>query len=189
MPPLRRVVATAAAAAVLAGACGGEPPAPPPPPPLAASALPGLALRDRPLPPGELSQDALEPAGLAALLEDERYLGGTEREFSGHTDTFDHVIARTLVFADSAGAEAYLDWVALHPDDLAGPSFDRGPIAGSPGRSILFELRPCTTCKKQLPTWFGAWTDGATVSYLLAAGRDVDRLAFRRLARLVAAAG
>jgi hypothetical protein len=172
--------------ALLVAGCGGAA-FQPPPPPLDAADLPRLSSRDRELPREVLAQDALVPGELAALLDDAGYAGGFEREFSGHTETFDHVIARTLLFADGDGASAYLDWVARHTGDLAGPSQPRPPVLLDGDRAIVFELDPCPTCKKQLPTWFGAWKRGAVVSYLLAAGRDVDRDTFTRLARRLTA--
>lgn len=176
-------------AAVIGTGCGGNESALDLPPPLASAVLPELAARDRALPAHELAQDALEPADLAALLDEAGYRAGTEREFSGHTDTFDHVVARTLVFEDVAGADAYVDWIAGHTGDLAGPSRSLAPIGLGAERSALFELEPCATCKKQLPTWFGAWRRGSTVSYLLVAGRDVDRRSFGMLAGHLASPG
>ncbi|MSO96449.1 MAG: hypothetical protein EXQ81_11790 [Thermoleophilia bacterium] len=188
-PRLRRRFAVAVAAivavvgvAAIAAGCGGSEPAPDLSPPLASALLPELASRDRSLPTRELAQDALEPSDLAALLDDAGYRGGTEREFSGHTDTFDHVVARTLVFGDAEGADEYADWIADHTRDFAGPSRSLTPMVLGAERSLLFELEPCPTCKKQLPTWFGAWRRGSTVSYLLVAGRNVDRRTFGNLA-------
>lgn len=190
---LRRSVAAAfiavMGAAALGIGCGGSEPAPDLPPPLASAVLPELASRDRVLPARDLAEDALEPADLAVLLDEAGYRGGTEREFSGHTDTFDHVVTRTLVFEDVAGADAYVDWIAGHTGDLAGPSRSLAPIGLGAERSALFELEPCATCKKQLPTWFGAWRRGSTVSYLLVAGRDVDRRSFGTLAGHLALPG
>ncbi|MEO5633738.1 hypothetical protein [Gaiella sp.] len=181
----RLLLVPALAVAAVAAGCGGteSEPAPRVLPPLAHEALPELTARDRALPARELAQDALAPSDLAALLAAAGYLGGAEREFSGHTDTFDHVVARTLTFADVAGANAYLDWIAGHTGDFVGPSRPLVPIALGAERAQLFELDSCPTCKKQLPTWFAAWRRGTTVSYLLTAGRNVDRRSFGSLAR------
>lgn len=176
------IAAVAGVAAAIAAGCSASEPALDLPPPLASAVLPELASRDRALPARELAQDALEPSDLAALLDEAGYRGGVEREFSGHTDTFDHVVTRTLVFRDGAGADTYLDWIAAHTGDFVGPSRPLVPIVLGAERSQLFELDPCPTCKKQLPTWFGAWRRGTTVSYLLAAGRDLDRRSFGNLA-------
>ena len=167
------VVATLALAAC--GGSGGDPQ-----PPIDASAVPGLEWRDRTLPADVLGADAFEPSQLRSVLADGGYAGGSERELTGHTTTFDHVIARTLRFDDTAGADAYLDWVRGHTLDLVGRTrpLDPYPVGD---RLLLFELLPCSTCKKQLPTLVAVWRRGGAVGYVLAAGRDADRASVRRL--------
>jgi hypothetical protein len=155
-------------------------------PPLAASELPELAARDRELPLEALAADAFEPEELAALLDDAGYEGGRERELSGHTDTFDHVIARSLVFADATGADTYLGWVRSHTIDLVGRTREREALALG-DTALLFELEPCPTCKKQLPTLVAAWRSGGSVGYVLASGRGLNRESFGRLALAVEA--
>ena len=161
------------ALATLAAGCGGDRSVSLPAP-LETSALPGLTARDRDLPAGVLAADAFAPDELRVLLEDGGYAGGREREFTGHTDTFDHVLARTLRFDRPAGAAAYLDWVAAHTFELVGRTRPRAPLALGPG-SLLFELEPCGTCKKQLPTLVVVWRRDGAVGYVLASGRKVDR--------------
>lgn len=169
--------------ALLVAGCGSQPPAgetPSLPPPLAVSELPELDARDRELPLQALAADAFEPEALAALLDDAGYAGGRERELSGHGERFDHVIARSLVFADAAGADTYLGWIRGHTLDLVGRTREReAPALGD--ASLLFELEPCPTCKKQLPTLVAVWRSGGNVGYVLASGRGVNRESFRRL--------
>ncbi len=167
-----RALPLAILVAVLAG-CGADR-SEPLPAPLAAAALPGLTSRDRELPADVLAADAFAPDELRTLLDDGGYTGGREREFSGHTDTFDHVVARTLRFDDPAGASAYLAWVAAHTLDLVGRTRTRPPLPVG-RQSLLFELEPCSTCKKQLPTLVAVWRRGGAVGYLLASGRKIDR--------------
>jgi len=173
--------------ALLVTGCGSEAPAgqtSAPPPPLGASVLPELDARDRELPPDALAADAFDPEALAALLDDAGYAGGRERELSGHGETFDHVIARSLVFADAAGADAYLGWVRGHTLDLVGRTREReAPPLGDV--AFLFELEPCPSCRKQLPTRVAVWRSGGKVGYVLASGRGVNRESFRRLALAV----
>lgn len=170
MTTIVRMAAVLAAAASLTGCGAGEEL----PEPLPAAALPELEARDRDLPHEVLAGDALDVDALAQLLEEARYEGGREREFSGHTDTFDHVIARTLRFEDGDGAGTYLGWIDGHTIDLVGRTRTRDPLpVGEDAR--LFELEPCSTCKKQLPTYVAAWRRGGAVGYLLASGRDADR--------------
>lgn len=153
-------------------------------PPLAASELPELSARERELPLEALAADAFEPEELAALLDVAGYAGGRERELSGRSKTFDHVIARSLVFADAAGADAYLGWVRGHTIDLVGRTRAReAPPLGDV--AFLFELKPCPSCRKQLPTLVAAWRSGGNVAYVLASGRGVNRESFRRLALAV----
>jgi len=184
---MRVLPLAAALGALLVAGCGSEAPADQPtllPPPLKASMLAELGARDRELPLQALAADAFEPETLAALLDDAGYAGGRERELSGHGKTFDHVIARSLVFADAAGADEYLGWVRGHTLDLVGRTREReAPPLGDV--AFLFELEPCPTCKKQLPTLVAVWRTGGNVGYVLASGRGVNRESFRRLALAV----
>jgi hypothetical protein len=94
------------------------------------------------------------------------------------------VVVRVLAFAGAAGAASYVDWVAAHTLDLAGPTRPLAPLrTGEDAR--LHELEPCATCKKQLPTLLAVWRRGAAVGYVLAAGRDVDRVTLQPLVRAV----
>jgi len=155
-----------------------------PPAPLDASALPELTARERELPLDALAADAFEPEALAALLGDAGYAGGREQELSGHGETFDHVIARSLAFDDAAGADAYLGWIRGHTIDLVGRTQEReAPPLGDV--AFLFELKPCASCRKQLPTVVAAWRHDGHIAYLLASGRGVTLESFRRLALAV----
>jgi hypothetical protein len=159
--------------AVLAG-CGADEAATPLPPPLGSNVLPALTSRDRELPADVLAEDAFEQDELRGLLDEGGYAGGRERELSGHTDTFDHVIARTLRFDRPDGAAAYIGWVAAHTLDLVGRTRPLPPLPLG-DESRLFELEPCSTCKKQLPTLVAVWRRGGAVGYVLASGRKADR--------------
>ena len=170
-----------AVATLALAACGASTPAAPP---LDRSALPELTHRDRELPPEELAGDAIDREAFEAVLAGAGYVGGREREFTGHTDTFDHVIARTLEFESAAGAERYLRWLDAHTLDVVGNTDPRKPLnVGASAR--LLELEPCSTCKKQLPTLLAAWRRDESVGTVLAAGRGLDRAAVTRLVREV----
>jgi hypothetical protein len=175
------------AAAVVAG-CGsadessGSAAAPPPPRTLQPADLPELTARARTLGARELAGDAFEPAKLAALLHESGFVVGSESEFSGHTDAFDHVLARTLRFAEASGAQAYLSWLSANAGDLLGKARLESPVAlGQDG--VAFSLVRCGTCKKELPTLMAAWRRDDVVGFLLAAGRGADRERFGELAR------
>ncbi len=180
-----RIVALVAlvALALVAGAaaCGGKSDADSPAT-LDASALPGLESRSRTLDTGTLAQDSFGPTELAELLEDAGYVSGSEREFYGRTDTFDHVVARALRFASAEGAEAYLGWLAGHADEILGRVEPGAPLPlGESG--LLFSLVPCGTCKKELATFLAAWRRGETVLSLLAAGPGASTDSLEQLGR------
>jgi hypothetical protein len=170
--------------AVAAGCGAGEESAPttPAPPTLPASALPDLEQRARALGLDALADDSLEPEPLRQLLDESGYVTGSEREFSGKTPTFDHVIARTLVFADLKGADAYLGWLGMHGHDFLGRANPaKLELPGDSG--VGFTLAACGTCKKELPTFLAGWRRGTTVLSLLASGSGANPERFGALAR------
>ena len=165
-----------------AAACGAEEAASPAAPTtLPAAALPELDSRARTLDAASLADDAFEPDALAALLSEGGYVTGREREFSGKTATFDHVVARTLVFESRDGAEAYLGWVRGHGDEVLGRAAPAKVVPPGEG-GVAFTLERCGTCKKELPTFLAAWRREATVLTLLAAGDGADPASFSALA-------
>ena len=182
---MRLLALVAVTLAAGAAACAGTSA---PPATLGAGALPGLDSRARTLDAAALAEDALEPAELAALLDGAGYAAGSEREFFGRTDTFDHVVARALRFESPDGAGAYLGWLAGHARDLLGRAGAEAPLPlGDAG--LLFSLVACGTCKKELPTFLAAWRRGDTVRWLLAAGRGASRHTVEALARVLDTAG
>jgi hypothetical protein len=149
---------------------------------LPAAALPELESRSRTLDIEALAADALEPGELADLLADAGFDTGREREFSGRTRTFDHVVARTLRFESEDGAEAYLGWLREHGDDVLGRAAPAKLVP--PGESgVAYTLVPCGTCKKELPTFLAGWRRGEIVLSLLAAGSGGNPDRFDELAR------
>jgi hypothetical protein len=167
--------------ALVAAACGSGEAAPPAAPPtLGAASLPELDSRARTLDAASLASDSLAPAALEELLGEVGYLTGREREFSGKTTTFDHVVARSLVFATPEGADAYLGWLRGHGDDVLGRAAPAAVAPPAPG-GVVFTLARCGTCKKELPTFLAGWRRGATVLTLLAAGSGVNPERFTAL--------
>jgi hypothetical protein len=154
----------------------------PPPPTLPAAALPDLESRSRTLDVGALAGDALEPDNLADLLDEAGFETGNEREFSGKTTTFDHVVARSLRFGTVEGADVYLDWLREHGDDILGRAAPAKVV--TPGESgVAHTLARCGTCKKELPTFLAGWRRGEVVLSLLAAGSGGNPVRFEALAR------
>jgi hypothetical protein len=169
--------------AVALAACGSEQEqAAPAPPTLPAKALPELDSRARALDAQALSEDALEPNELTSLLDDAGFLSGSEREFSGRTKTFDHVVARSLRFESPAGADEYLRWLGGHGDDFLGAA-EPAELAPLGESAVAYTLARCGTCKKELPTFLAGWRRGDVVLTLLAAGSGGNPDRFETLAR------
>lgn len=176
-----RAIPLLVVALTLAG-CGSDgPEAAVPPPTLSADALPELDSRPRILDVHALAADALEPGDLADLLVGAGFKTGREREFSGKTTSFDHVVARALRFGSASGAEAYLGWLRKHGDDLLGKA-EPTRLAPPSASNVAFTLVRCGTCKKELPTFLAGWRRGNLVLSLLAAGPGVNADRFEVLA-------
>ena len=168
---------------VALAACGSEEEqAAPPPPTLPATALPALDNRARTLDAEALAEDAREPGELTALLDEAGFLSGSEREFSGRTKTFDHVVARSLRFESPEGADEYLHWLGGHGDDFLGAA-EPAELAPLGEAAVAYTLARCGTCKKELPTFLAGWRRGDVVLTLLAAGSGGNPDRFETLAR------
>jgi hypothetical protein len=147
---------------------------------LPAAALPQLDSRVRSLDTQALAADALRPDALADILDDAGYVAGREREFSGRTRTFNHVVARTLVFEREEGGERYLDWLSKHGRELLGRA--ASVRLSTPGKSgVVLRLVPCGACKNELPTFLAGWRRGSTVLSILAAGPGANPQRFSAL--------
>jgi hypothetical protein len=177
-----RLLVLAVVLGLAAAACGSDGGPPPPPATLGAAALPELDSTARTLDAAAVAFDAFDMASLEELLAEAGFETGSEREFSGKTKTFDHVVARTLVFESADGALAYLDWLRRHGDDVLGRAIPA--TVASPGEdSVAFELERCGTCKKELPTFLAGWRRKETVLTLLAAGSGANQARFTALVR------
>lgn len=179
-----RHVAAILLLALIAASCGSEETSAPMSSRLATlpkSSLPELDSRARVLSARTLAEDSLAP-DLEKSLQTWGYLTGLEREFFGKTTTFDHVVARTLMFETADGAKAYLAWLGRHADNVLGRAqpADLDPLGES---GVAFTLAGCGTCKKELPTFLAGWRRGATVLSLLAAGSGANPERFGALAR------
>jgi hypothetical protein len=178
-----RVALVAALLVLVVAACGsnGDERQEAPPASLPGSALPDLDSRARSLSAEALAADSYEPEALADLLDEARFVSGSEREFSGKTRTFDHVVARTLLFEDDQGAETYLGWLRTHGEDFLG-RVEPAKVS-PPGESgVAFALAACGTCKKEIPTFLAGWRRGSTILTLLAAGSGANPERFSALA-------
>ena len=144
-------------------------------------ALSDLSRTDRELDPDALSEDALEPAALASVLEEARFEGGHEIEYTGRTKLYSHVVTRTLSFAAPSGASAYLRWLDRNASDLIGQVKSKQALpVGSDGVLLLEE--GCG-CHSDLPTYLAVWRDGSVVRTLLADGAGANERRVTTLAR------
>ena len=176
---MRLFVLVTVTALALAG-CGAEEKDARPPQTLPASALPELASSARKLDADALALDALRPQSLAELLAEAEFDVGREREFSGKTTTFDHVVARTLRFEGADGAHAYLDWLGRHGQDILG-RVEPAKLSLPGDGGVAFTLFRCGTCKKELPTFLAGWRRDEIVLTLLAAGSGANAERFGAL--------
>ncbi len=165
---------------LLVGCAGATKAGTRPPRTLPAGAVHGLHSRARSLDAAELAADAGSEA-LGDVLGDAGYVVGSEREFFGRTTTFNHIVARVLLFKDSQGALRLLAWLRSHPDVVLGSAVEGKPpaLGESP---MLFSLGACG-CHSEVPAFLVAWGRGDSVLWLLAAGPGATRAAVDSLAR------
>jgi hypothetical protein len=143
--------------------------------------LSDLSRNERELDADALSEDALEPAALAGVLEEAGFEGGGEIEYTGRTKLYSHVVTRTLLFAETDGATAYLQWLDRNAADILGPVESKQPLpVGSEG--VLLLQQGCN-CHSDLPTYLAAWRDGSLVRTLLADGAGANASRVTALAR------
>ena len=142
------------------------------PPRLPRIDLPGMRSELASVTPERLARDALQPAALAALLDDAGYRSGAERTYAGPGERFSLAITRVLAFDDEDGAESYLAWLRSHAGDLLG-SAERLPPLDLPGSFVAVHL-PGGCCPKAVPVYLSAWRRGPTVLSVRASGRGAD---------------
>ena len=135
--------------------------------------VPGLAAEDRVLDAEALTHDA-PLAGLAANLRHWGFVGGREREFKGASKTFTDVVSRTLLFRRSAGAAAYVAYVADHAASYWGPGTAVRPVT-SAGRTGFFVRGASCGCHRENPILITVVSRRARVSWLLVNGPGATR--------------
>jgi hypothetical protein len=185
---MQTLTATIGALVLLLSGCGGSDSAPSASesgwtsyPLVALESLSDLSREERELDRQALSEDALEPAALASVLEEAHFEGGHEIEYTGRTKLYSHVVTRALVFAAPSGASAYLGWLDRNASDLIGEvKSKQGLSVGSDG--VLILEQGCG-CHSDLPTYLAAWRDGSVVRTLLADGAGANARRVTALAR------
>jgi hypothetical protein len=113
------VVAILLAAGVLGSACASEQPTSASYgtgpafvlEPIPRTALPGNPADPIDLDAGSVAVDAVDVAGLEALLDEAGFVGGTQRQFSRVRGGRRRMLARVLSFETPAGAAAYVAWL------------------------------------------------------------------------------
>jgi hypothetical protein len=189
------IAATLLAAGVLGSACASEQPTSASYgtgpasvlEPIPRTALPGHPADPIDLDAGSVAVDAIDVAGLEALLDKAGFVGGTQRQFSRVRGGRRRMLARVLSFETPGGAAVYVAWLRDHADEVIG---DAAPNAGlrvpSHGVVLVHEPNPC--CHNETRMFLAMWHEGSTVVTIQIAGEgaresDVPDL----LARLDAA--
>jgi len=191
-----RAASLALGIALLGSACSTEQPTSGPPPattppvvlePIPATALPGHPADPIDLDAGSVAMDAVDVAGLEAMLGKAGFVGGTQRQFSRVRGGRRRIVARVLSFETPGGAAAYVAWLRDHADEVIG---DAAPNAGlrAPGHGVVLVHEPNPCCHNETRMFLAMWHRGSTVVTLQIAGEgaresDVPDL----LARLDAA--
>ena len=172
------IVATLLATALLGSACSTEQPTSGPPPattppvvlePIPATALPGHPANPIDLDAGSVAMDAVDVAGLEALLGEAGFVGGTQRQFSRVRGGRRRIVARVLSFETPGGAAAYVAWLRDHADEVIG---DAAPNTGldAPRGGIVFVHQPNPCCHNETRYFLAMWREGPTVVTIEIAG-------------------
>jgi hypothetical protein len=170
---VRRWALVFLAAAILAGCgAGAEPPAPL----LAADALPELHAVTRTLDAAGLAQATPIP-GLRERLGEWGLRRAGEREFTGVGRRLDHVVARTVDFAEPAGAAAYQRTLVADTARYLGAGARTGRV---PAGWLI--RAPSCGCRAQPPTLIAVLRRGERVGWLSISGRAATAARARRLA-------
>jgi hypothetical protein len=155
--------------------------------PIPATALPGHPADPIDLDAGSVAVDAVDIAGLEALLDEAGFIGGTQRQFSRVRGGRRRILARVLSFETREGAAAYAAWLRDHADEVIGDAAPNARLrAPSHGVVLVHEPNPC--CHNETRMFLAMWRRGSTVVTIQIAGEgaresDVPDL----LARLDAA--
>jgi hypothetical protein len=172
------IAATLLVAAFLGSGCStAQPPSGPPPtmaPSLVPGSIPATALPGRPadvidLDAGSVALDAVDVAGLEALLDEAGFVGGTQRQFSRVRGGRRRILARVLSFETPGGAAAYVGWLRHHADEVIG---DAAPNAGlrAPSHGVVLVHEPDPCCHNETRMFLAMWHRGSTVVTIQIAG-------------------
>jgi hypothetical protein len=190
------IAATLLLSALIGSACASEQPTSASPgttgpastlEPIPATALPGHPADPIDLDAASVAVDAVDVAGLEAVLDEAGFVGGTQRQFSRVRGGRRRILARVLSFQTPEGAAAYVAWLEDHADEVIG---ETAPNAGLrvPRHGVVLVHEPNPCCHNETRMFLAMWHEGSTVVTIQIAGEgaresDVPDL----LARLDAA--
>lgn len=173
----------ALATTLMVAACGPGSGAPelPPPAPLAPDALPWRAGEIVELDAASVAEDAVRVADLEAILTEAGFAGATQRVFANARGARQqHSLARVLAFADASGAQAYLDWLREHVDEVIGTAEFLEPP--DPLGFAFLALSDTDCCPKATEVYLAAWRRGSTVLTLEVGGDGLNEALVASLA-------
>jgi hypothetical protein len=137
--------------------------------PIPATALPGHPADPIDLDAGSVAVDAVDIAGLEALLDEAGFIGGTQRQFSRVRGGRRRILARVLSFETGEGAAAYVAWLRDHADEVIGDAAPNARLrAPSHGVVLVHEPNPC--CHNETRMFLAMWHRGSTVVTIQIAG-------------------
>ena len=171
--PVRRLACVLTASLGLVHAATAAPPPPP--------TVPGLESRVRQLDAASLAREAVDHQGLRIVLEQGRFVSGSERESFGRAAIFNLVTARVLRFGTAGGATSYLRWLRGHAAASLGDPVSISPL-GFGADGFVFRPRGCG-CHTGTPTYLIAWRRGRNALTIVAAGARATPKTARALAR------
>ena len=179
------IAATLLVAALLSSACSTAQPTSAPPPttapppvldPIPETALPGHPADPIDLDAGSVAVDAVDIAGLEALLDEAGFVGGTQRQFSRVRGGRRRILARVLMFETPEGASAYVAWLRNHGDEVIGKAAPTANLrVPRHGVVLVHEPNPC--CHNETRMFLAMWHEGSTVVTIQIAGegaRETD---------------
>ena len=172
------IVASLLVTALLGSACATEQAMPTPskptgPPrvlePIPTTALPGNTADPIDLDAASIARDAVDVAGLEALLDEAGFVGGTQRQFSRVRGGRRRILARVLSFETAEGAGRYLAWLRDHADEVIGDAAPNADLrVPSHGVVLVHEPNPC--CHNETRMFLAMWHRGSTVVTIQIAG-------------------
>jgi hypothetical protein len=144
------------------------------PPPVASGQIPkidyfGLRTTDSTLDAEAASEDAVRPGAFATMLASDGFLGAGQRLYTGRYGPISRVVLRKWMFADAAGATAFLSWIRERPEELIGPA-EPVDTARLPTSVSFVVHEPTGCCHEEVPIYLAAWRQDAVVWTVRASG-------------------